>query len=700
MTDAAAWIVVRLGFVLVPAWIVAAVAAAHYLPGITQGASNPLGGLVPGGAAAIGTQEREARAFGSTILTRVVVVQHRDRPLTRRQLDRTAKAALTVDRHRSHLLRHIAFAAPLLSRDRTTTVTYLYFAPHVSAGAQLALAQTFARGLDPPALRTGALLARTSEFDRIERGLPWVTLATIGLIAVILLVAFRSPVPAVVVLGAAAVSYTISVRLLSWLASHEHRSLPKEVEPVLVALLLGLLTDYVVFLVSGMQRRLAEGESRFEAAEGTTRENLPVVFTAGMIVALGSATVVVGHLDVFRSFGPAMGLTVLVTVAVALTFVPGVLALLGPVLFWPATPSPAHDRAASARLWRLATARPASATLATLVVAGLLVASAGLVHARLGFTLISGQPGSSEVRMGSDNAAKGFARGIVAPTELLLEGKVGTRRPALARFERSLAGIPSVASVLGPREQPTRRDLPVFVSRDGQAARFAVVLDRDPLGAQAIAALDGLRDRVPGLLERDGLGGVHASYGGDTALAQETVATVRSDAVRVAIAVLLVNYVLLALFLRSFWTPLVLLAASVLALAATLGAVTWIMQGLLGHGELTYYVPFAAGVLLISLGSDYNIFMLGAIRHAAERLPLRDAIAEAAPRASSTITTAGLALAGSFAMLALIPLRPMRELALTLTIGILLDTFVVRSILVPSLLALFRREQRGDNGVS
>jgi RND superfamily putative drug exporter len=89
--------------------------------------------------------------------------------------------------------------------------------------------------------------------------------------------------------------------------------------------------------------------------------------------------------------------------------------------------------------------------------------------------------------------------------------------------------------------------------------------------------------------------------------------------------------------------------------------------------------------------------MLGAIRHAADRLPLRDAIAQAAPHASSTITTAGLALAGSFAMLALIPLRPMRELALTLTIGILLDTFVVRSILVPSLLALFRREQREDD---
>ena len=89
--------------------------------------------------------------------------------------------------------------------------------------------------------------------------------------------------------------------------------------------------------------------------------------------------------------------------------------------------------------------------------------------------------------MGADDASRGFAPGIVAPTELLLEGKVGTRRLALARFERSLAGIPSVASVLGPREQPTRRDLPLFVSPDGQAARFAVVLDRDPLGAEHLA---------------------------------------------------------------------------------------------------------------------------------------------------------------------------------------------------------------------
>jgi RND superfamily putative drug exporter len=118
------------------------------------------------------------------------------------------------------------------------------------------------------------------------------------------------------------------------------------------------------------------------------------------------------------------------------------------------------------------------------------------------------------------------------------------------------------------------------------------------------------------------------------------------------------------------------------------------MQGGLGHDDVTYYVPFAASVLLLSLGSDYNVFVVGRIWRSARKRPLREAIAVETPRTSSTITTAGLTLAGSFALLAIIPLRPMRELALALALGILLDTFVVRSLLVPSLLALFRRREQ------
>ena len=123
------------------------------------------------------------------------------------------------------------------------------------------------------------------------------------------------------------------------------------------------------------------------------------------------------------------------------------------------------------------------------------------------------------------------------------------------------------------------------------------------------------------------------------------------------------------------------------------GEARWKLERVLGHDDVTYYVPFAGAVLLLSLGSDYNVFVVGRIWQSARDQPFREAIAEQAPRTSSAITTAGLTLAGSFALLALIPLRPMRELAFVLSAGILLDTFIVRSLLVPSLLALFRREQ-------
>jgi putative drug exporter of the RND superfamily len=127
----------------------------------------------------------------------------------------------------------------------------------------------------------------------------------------------------------------------------------------------------------------------------------------------------------------------------------------------------------------------------------------------------------------------------------------------------------------------------------------------------------------------------------------------------------------------------------VLALAASLGLTAYLFQDLLGYAGITYYIPFAAAVLLVSLGSDYNIFVVGRIWSEARVRPLREAIAVAGPRAARTITVAGVVLAGSFAVLALVPLQQFREFAFVMTVGILLDTFVVRSLLVPSLIALF-----------
>jgi RND superfamily putative drug exporter len=171
------------------------------------------------------------------------------------------------------------------------------------------------------------------------------------------------------------------------------------------------------------------------------------------------------------------------------------------------------------------------------------------------------------------------------------------------------------------------------------------------------------------------------------------------DLLRVGLAALLVNLVVLAVFLHGIGPPLYLLSASVLALAAALGLTTIVFQHALGYGELTYYVPFACAVLLVALGSDYNVFVVGRIWQRAREQPLRDAVAISTPRVSKAITVAGLTLALSFALLAIVPLRAFREFAFTMAVGVLLETFVVRSLLVPALVSLLgsrrlRREQR------
>jgi putative drug exporter of the RND superfamily len=683
LTRAVAWLIPRLGILVVAAWIAATVATVHYLPTISQPAGSQFGGLVAGGAGAIEAQRREARDFGSSLLTRVVVVQHADGPLGAAQLRRTATAAIAVDRR--HERGRIAFAAPLVSRNRDATITYLYFRPTASSDQQLAAAQRYARSLDPPGLRGGAVLARDSEFHEITKALPRVTLATVGLIVLILLLRFRALGPPLVGLVAAGIAYVISVRLLAWVGLHEHKQVPKEVEPILIALLLGLMTDYSVFFLASARRHLADGVPRFRAAEHALRENLPIILTAGLIVALGSLTLVVGKLEVFRSFGPGMALTVLVTIAVAVTFIPAVLALLGPLVFWPSLEP--RERATRERLWRFVTARPVSGVVVVLVAAGLLVLCAGLADLRLGFTIVRGLPAHSEAKKAQIAAQAAFPAGIVAPTEVLVEG--AHERRQLVALQREIARQPGVARVIGPATIPKR--FPVFANR--RAARYAVVLREEALDAKAISTFRHLRHRMPELLGKARLGHARVDYAGDTALAAETVRAVRSDGYRIGIAVLLVNLVLLGLFLRRVWAPVYLLAASALALAASLGVTTWVMEHVLGHDDVTYYVPFAACVLLLSLGSDYNVFVVGRIWQVARTRPLRDAIAEVAPRASATIATAGVTLAGSFGLLALVPIRPMRELAFVMALGILLDTFVVRSLLVPSLLALFRREQ-------
>jgi RND superfamily putative drug exporter len=260
---------------------------------------------------------------------------------------------------------------------------------------------------------------------------------------------------------------------------------------------------------------------------------------------------------------------------------------------------------------------------------------------------------------------------------------------ALAALGDELGHQPGIASVVGPADVPFEHGMGILTARSGNAARFLVAYDSDPYGATAIDRAGALRSRLPGLAATAGLRGVRTAVAGDTILAADTVAGVRSDLDRVVLAVLAINLLLLVVFLRALIAPVLLVAASALSVAAALGITSVVFQTLLGQHEVTYFVPFAAGVLLVSLGSDYNVFVAGRVWQEARVRPLRDALRVAPARTTAAIRTAGITLATSFGLLAIVDVRAFRELAFAMAVGILLETFLVRPFLVPALISLF-----------
>jgi putative drug exporter of the RND superfamily len=732
-----AWLVVGLRHIIVLAWIAGAVAATLYLPSLGGAASSPLADLVPKDAEATDVAERSTKLFGYPLVADTMVVQRDPEGLPPGEWRRTLLASREVSERPPRELALISGALPIgnvfgLLSERgersTTAVTYLLFSPEAGLEEREEDAHKYARRyLGRPEAHvvgvTGAAPARLAQFEEIEDSLPLIEIASVLLIALIVGIHFRSLAAPLVTVLAAGIGYLVAIRTLAWAGEQVDLAVAQEVEPLVLVLLLGLVTDYSVFSMSAMRRGLEGGERVTAAARGATARTVPVVVAAGLIVAGGVAALVVGRLDFFQAFGPSLAITTLVALALSITLIPAALALFGERLFGgdvrgsagdagaprETGPPPTFSRRFTAmrRVPRLArearaprrsvlfarvlSARPLAALVAAFAVLLLLVPATGLSRLDLGLSFVRALPEDSEPRRAASAAGEGFAPGIVSPTEILLEGPgLGSEREELVRLEGLLADQAGVAEVVGPREDSPAARFRSGVWTTDTAARYAVVFDDDPLGSRAIDHLRSLQERMPRLLGEAGVDpATRVGYGGETALADETVELMMSDLGRIALVALAVNLILLTLFMRALIAPLFLLAASVLGLAATLGLTVYFAELVLGTGELTYYVPFAASVLLVSLGSDYNIFVTGRIWAEARRRRLREAIAVATPAAARTIRVAGIALAASFALLAIVPLRSFREFAFVMAAGIAIDTFVVRPLLIPSLISLF-----------
>lgn len=701
--------VVALRHVIIVAWLVLA-AAATTLPYVGDVSSGGVDGFVPADNPTVATEIASVRAFGFPLIARTALVQRDAAGLSPATQGEAVLRAVQLNIGAYGDLSPILGALPVTntfalfpssSERGTTALTYLFTTPGASFTRQTEAARDFAATrVDGPSDAligvTGSIPARVEQGRIVGAALPMVEIATLAAIVLILGLVFRAVAAPAIALGTAGIAFVVATRLAGLGGQALDIAIPSELEPLILALLLGVVTDYVIFFLAGMRRELEAGKARLDAARAAAVSFGPIVTVAGLTVALGTASLLVADSAFFRAFGPAMALAIAVALVVAVTLVPALLAVFGRKVFWPSRPRPRSPTAAAPprrdRGIALITRRPVAVVVVLACVGGLGIAALPLRDLQMGVSFIPSLPDSTESSRAAREATAGFAPGILSPTVLLLQDDgIVDRRDELEELGDLLKSEPGVAGVVSPGDLLPALERSVLLADSEDAARYLIVLGDEPLGATGIDTLLRLQEGLPAMLDRVDLTGVETGFGGDTALASELVQATRADLGRIATAALLVNFVLLAAFLRALVAPLYLLACSVLALAAALGLLTFLFQTVLGNDGITFYVPFAAAVLLLSLGSDYNIFGVGHLWGRAQGRPLRHAIIEAVPQTTGAITAAGVTLAASFAMLALVPLRPFRELAFVMSVGIMLDVLVVRSLLVPTLLSLVGR---------
>jgi putative drug exporter of the RND superfamily len=553
-------------------------------------------------------------------------------------------------------------------------------------------------------------------------------------IIVLLLIIFRSLLAPLVTLIPAVFALLISMRFIGGLGAHGLK-ISEITELLLIVLLLGAGTDYGLFLVFRVREEIRGGRAPKDAvSHALVRVGESISASAGTVI-LALLTLLLASFGIYHDLGVPLAIGVGVMLLAGLTLLPALLAIFGRAVFWPSRVAPGTGKDG---LWGKIAGRLVRRPALTLGI-GLLcflgLASAALGYHSGGFGGATSAPAGSQAAAGNAIMARDFPHSSSNPANLIfryprpvwddpailttavsslrssgqftaLSGPLDpTGDPMTPALYAHLHARLGSAAALPPTE-PARAKVPPadynayrataqYVSADGQVIQFEAALKAG--GQQTTAAMNAtpaIRAAVSSAAKASGAS--DSGVAGEAAsLYDVSSASNRDLAVIIPVAVLAIG-ILLALVLRSLFAPLYLVISVALSYVAALGVSTLIFIDLSGDGGLSFILPFLMFVFLLALGEDYNILVMTRIREEAQQLPLREAVIRAIGRTGPTVTSAGLVLAGTFGVLAIAggsgsSGSQVRDIGAGLAIGILMDTFLVRTLLVPSTVALLGR---------
>jgi RND superfamily putative drug exporter len=498
-------------------------------------------------------------------------------------------------------------------------------------------------------------------FEGIDTNL---ILAALGVVIIILLFTYRSPVLWLLPIMCAVVANTIAVGIVYLLAKYADLTVNGQSQAILSILVIGAGTDYALLLVARYREELRRHEDRHEAMAFALHRAAPAILASAATVCIGMLCLVVADLNSTAGLGPVLAVGIGATYFVMVTLLPALLVIFGRWLFWPARPAFGSHEPTSGGLWAKVGNRiaPRPRTVWAVTTGLLLLACLGL------FRLDTAGLSTEETYTKEFDSIKG--------QKVLVEHDLSdTSNTAQVVFnedkERDVVAAVSDIDGLGDPGQVT----PLA---DGRAY-FEATIGEDISSTAAFDIVEATRDAVHDVDGADALVGGGSAFYLDTKIASD-----RDNKVIIPLVLLVVFLILLAL-LRAVVAPVLLIATVVLSFAAALGISALLFEYVFGFAGTDPGFPLFAFVFLVALGIDYNIFLMTRVREETANHGTRRGSLIALSSTGGVITSAGIVLAATFLVLGSLPLVFLAELGLTVALGVLLDTMVVRSVLVTAL---------------
>ena len=513
-------------------------------------------------------------------------------------------------------------------------------------------------------------------------------IGTVVIVLICLLVIYRSPILAIIPLIGVGIAYLVISPVLGGMSEAGWIEFDSQSIAIMTVLLFGAGTDYCLFLIS-KYRSLLKVETKKEIAMANAlRRSGGAVAMSGLTVVFSLIILLLAEYGSIQRFAVPFSLSILIMMVASLTLVPAILAIFGRVSFFPFMPkTPEMEKAKPAKkqkksrslgqfIGKIAVNHPWKVTIITTVFLGVFALLSLKMEST--YDTLSSFPEDMPSREGFTIISEHFSAGELAPAEVVVQTE-GKDIPV----EDVLNDLPFVANV---SEGEQGKD-------DSGLFKFSVELNTNPYSNEAMEELPDLRAAVEKTLADNGIteSSEKVWIGGITAEQLDTKETTDSDARLVIPVIIAMIAVLLLAYLRSITATIYLIATVLLSYFSALGLGWVILHYGFGVEAIQGLIPLYAFVFIVALGEDYNIFMISSIWKKSKEMPLNQAIKEGVAESGGVITSAGIILAATFMVLTTLPIQILVHFGTITAIGVLLDTFVVRPFLVPSITALCKK---------